>query len=97
MNLLVVSKPKIKPAGTWVGPAGKRTSGSVSGVGIGRSTGSLVGATGASAVDIVFRTSPVACWQDCGYRHLRVDHGKHFTQGKVYINGLEGLDRKSVV
>jgi transposase len=27
----------------------------------------------------------------CGYRHLRVDHGKHFTRGKVYINGLEGF------
>jgi transposase len=27
----------------------------------------------------------------CGYRHLRVDHGKRFTQGKVYINGLEGF------
>jgi transposase len=27
----------------------------------------------------------------CGYRHLRVDHGKRFAQGKVYINGLEGF------
>ena len=27
----------------------------------------------------------------CGYRHLRVDHGKRFTSGKVYINGLEGF------
>jgi len=25
----------------------------------------------------------------CGYRHLRVDHGKRFATGKVYINGLE--------
>lgn len=27
----------------------------------------------------------------CGYRHLRIDHGKMFTSGKVYINGLEGF------
>lgn len=27
----------------------------------------------------------------CGYRHLRVDHGKRFARGKVYINGLEGF------
>jgi len=27
----------------------------------------------------------------CGYRHLRVDHGKQFVTGKVYINGLEGF------
>lgn len=27
----------------------------------------------------------------CGYRHLKVDHGKHFSRGKVYINGLEGF------
>ena len=27
----------------------------------------------------------------CGYRHLRVDHGKRFVSGKVYINGLEGF------
>jgi transposase len=27
----------------------------------------------------------------CGYRHLRVDHGKRFATGKVYINGLEGF------
>jgi len=27
----------------------------------------------------------------CGYRHLRVDHGKRFALGKVYINGLEGF------
>jgi transposase len=27
----------------------------------------------------------------CGYRHLCVDHGKLFTAGKVYINGLEGF------
>ncbi len=27
----------------------------------------------------------------CGYRHLKVDHGKHFSQGRVYINGLEGF------
>ena len=27
----------------------------------------------------------------CGYRHLRVGHGKLFASGKVYINGLEGF------
>lgn len=27
----------------------------------------------------------------CGYRHLRVDHGKRFVREKVYINGLEGF------
>jgi len=27
----------------------------------------------------------------CGYRHLRVEHGKHFSRGKVHINGLEGF------
>lgn len=27
----------------------------------------------------------------CGYRHLRVDHSKRFSTGKVYINGLEGF------
>jgi len=27
----------------------------------------------------------------CGYRHLKVDHGKRFARGKVYINGLEGF------
>ena len=27
----------------------------------------------------------------CGYRHLKIDHGKQFTSGKVYINGLEGF------
>ena len=27
----------------------------------------------------------------CGYRHLRIDHGKTFSSGKVYINGLEGF------
>ena len=27
----------------------------------------------------------------CGYRHLKVDHGKYFGSGKVYINGLEGF------
>jgi len=26
----------------------------------------------------------------CGYRHLTVDHGKYFSSGKVYINGMEG-------
>jgi transposase len=25
----------------------------------------------------------------CGYRHLKVDHGKRFSTGKVYINGLK--------
>jgi len=27
----------------------------------------------------------------CGYRHLKVDHSIRFSQGKVYINGLEGF------
>jgi transposase len=27
----------------------------------------------------------------CGYRHLKVDHQKRFSSGKVYINGLEGF------
>jgi transposase len=27
----------------------------------------------------------------CGYRHLRIDHQKLFSSGKVYINGLEGF------
>lgn len=27
----------------------------------------------------------------CGYRHLKIDHGKLFTRGRVYINGLEGF------
>ncbi len=27
----------------------------------------------------------------CGYRHLTVDHQQYFSQGKVYINGLEGF------
>jgi transposase len=27
----------------------------------------------------------------CGYRHLSLDHKKHFSRGKVYINGLEGF------
>ena len=27
----------------------------------------------------------------CGYRHLKVDHQKVFSSGKVYINGLEGF------
>lgn len=27
----------------------------------------------------------------CGYRHLKVDHGKRFAQGRVHINGLEGF------
>lgn len=27
----------------------------------------------------------------CGYRHLKIDHNKRFTSGKVYINGLEGF------
>ena len=27
----------------------------------------------------------------CGYRHLQVDHGKNFSRGRVYINGLEGF------
>jgi transposase len=27
----------------------------------------------------------------CGYRHLKIDHSKRFTSGKVYINGLEGF------
>jgi transposase len=27
----------------------------------------------------------------CGYRHLKVDHQKVFSSGRVYINGLEGF------
>jgi transposase len=27
----------------------------------------------------------------CGFRHLKVDHQKYFSSGKVYINGLEGF------
>ena len=27
----------------------------------------------------------------CGYRHLKIDHGKKYVNGKVYINGLEGF------
>jgi transposase len=27
----------------------------------------------------------------CGYRHLKIDHGKKFASGKVYINGIEGF------
>lgn len=27
----------------------------------------------------------------CGYRHLKVDHGKTFSRDKVHINGLEGF------
>jgi transposase len=27
----------------------------------------------------------------CGYRHLKVDHQRYFSSGKVYINGLEGF------
>jgi transposase len=27
----------------------------------------------------------------CGYRHLKVDHSTRFSQGRVYINGLEGF------
>jgi len=27
----------------------------------------------------------------CGYRHLKLDHNKRFSSGKVYINGLEGF------
>jgi transposase len=27
----------------------------------------------------------------CGYRHLKVDHKKRFSTGKVYINGLKGF------
>lgn len=27
----------------------------------------------------------------CGYRHLRINHARHFSRGKVHINGLEGF------
>jgi transposase-like protein len=27
----------------------------------------------------------------CGYCHLKIDHTKKFSSGKVYINGLEGF------
>ncbi len=26
-----------------------------------------------------------------GFRHERIDHGKRFVNGKVYINGIEGF------
>nr|WP_245523418.1 IS1595 family transposase [Spirochaeta thermophila] len=26
-----------------------------------------------------------------GFRHKRIDHGKRFANGKVYINGIEGF------
>jgi transposase len=26
-----------------------------------------------------------------GFRHERIDHGKRFANGKVYINGIEGF------
>ena len=27
----------------------------------------------------------------CGYKHMRIDHTQRFSNGKVYINGLEGF------
>jgi len=27
----------------------------------------------------------------CGYRHLRLDHARQFSRGKVHVNGLEGF------
>lgn len=27
----------------------------------------------------------------CGYRHLKIDHNKKFSSGRVYINGVEGF------
>jgi len=27
----------------------------------------------------------------CGYRHMRVDHQKRYSSGKVYVNGLQGF------
>lgn len=27
----------------------------------------------------------------CGYRHVNIDHRTHFSNGKVYINGVEGF------
>jgi transposase len=27
----------------------------------------------------------------CGYEHLRLDHARHFSRGRVHINGLEGF------
>lgn len=27
----------------------------------------------------------------CGYRHVNIDHRKHFSNGRVYINGVEGF------
>ena len=27
----------------------------------------------------------------CGYKHLSIEHGKQFSNGKVYINGIEGF------
>jgi len=26
-----------------------------------------------------------------GFRHMRIDHGKRFVNGNVYINGIEGF------
>lgn len=26
-----------------------------------------------------------------GFQHMRIDHGKRFVNGKVYINGIEGF------
>jgi transposase len=53
----------------------------------------------ASTVNLVRRGSLVYtdCYQVydalmfCGYRHLRVDHDRRFSRGKVHINGLEGF------
>jgi transposase len=43
--------------------------------------------------DIVYTDRYKSCdaLMFCGYRHLRVDHGKYFPRGRVYINGLEGF------
>src|SRR5512135_2800129 len=48
---------------------------------------SLLGMT----IKTVRRGSIVYTVKFRGYRHLRVDHGKRFSSGKVYINGLEGF------
>lgn len=36
-----------------------------------------------------FKSYDALMW--CGYRHLKLDHKKQFSMGKVYINGLEGF------
>src|SRR3569833_945105 len=39
----------------------------------------------------VHRTLPYDALAFYGYRHLRVDHARRFSRGRVHINGLEGF------